>query len=377
MRNLRRTLTSFLALSLIALPALAATVSGAFTPVFTNGNDGYKCFRIPAIVATPAGALLAFAEGRRNGCNDFGNIQIVMRISRNQGKTWGPLEIIARNSDLQTGNPVPVVDTMDNRYPKGRVLLVYNTGNASETAVREGKGTRRVWYVASTDDGETWSAPVEITSSVKLPTWRSYATGPGHGLLLHNGFHAGRIVIAANHSEAGAHSASETMAHAFFSDDHGSTWHLGDTLDVPGSNESTAAEADDGAVVMNSRDQSGSSHARIIASSNSGAEHWDRHFIAYDLPDPICQGSMLRYAPKKGKPALLFSNAGSTTDRVNLTISVSRDGGLTWPRHTLIYTGPSAYSDIVLMRHGKVGILWEHGSDSGIGFTTRKIKSLF
>lgn len=377
MRNLRRTLTSFLALSLIALPALAATVRGAFTPVFTNGNDGYKCFRIPAIVATPDGALLAFAEGRRNGCNDFGNIQIVMRISRNQGKTWGPLEIIARNSDLQTGNPVPVVDTMDNRYPKGRVLLVYNTGNASETAVREGKGTRRVWYVASTDDGETWSAPVEITSSVKLPTWRSYATGPGHGLLLHNGSHTGRIVIAANHSEAGAHSASETMAHAFFSDDHGSTWHLGDTLDVPGSNESTAAEADDGAVVMNSRDQSGSSHARIIAISNNGAAGWNRHFIAHDLPDPICQGSMLRYAPKKGKPALLFSNAGSTTDRVNLTISVSRDGGLTWPRHTLIYTGPSAYSDIVLMRHGKVGILWEHGSDSGIGFTTRKIKSLF
>lgn len=376
MRNLCRTLTSFLASALVALPVLAATTGRAFTPVFTNGDNGYKCFRIPAIVATPDGTLLAFAEGRRNGCNDFGNIQIVMRISRNQGKTWGPLQVVARNGDLQAGNPVPVVDTMDKRYPKGRVLLVYNTGDASETAVREGKGTRRIWYVASTDDGATWDAPAEITSSVKLPTWRSYATGPGHGLLLRNGSHAGRIVIAANHSEDGAHSASETMAHAFFSDNHGSTWHLGDTLAVPGSNESTAAEGDDGSVVMNSRDQSGKSRARIIAISGSGAEHWDRHFIAHDLPDPICQGSMLRYVPRKGKPALLFSNAGSTTNRVNLTISVSRDGGLTWPRHSLIHAGPSAYSDIVLMRHGKLGILWEHGSDNGIGFTTRKIKPL-
>lgn len=375
MRNASRIVTSLIAFCLALTPALASA-KNAIIPVFANGDNGYKCFRIPAIVATPDGALLAFAEGRRNGCNDFGDIQIVMRISRNQGKTWGPLQVVARNGNLQAGNPVPVVDTRDAHYPKGRVLLVYNTGDASEAAVREGKGTRRIWYVASMDDGATWGNPVEITATVKLPSWRSYATGPGHGLLLTSGPHAGRIVIAANHSEGDAHSASETMAHAFFSDDHGSTWHLGDTLAVPGTNESTAAESGDGSVVMNSRDQSGKSRARVIAISSSGAEHWDRHIIAHDLPDPVCQGSMLTYAPKKGKPTLLFSNAASTTNRVNLTLSVSRDGGLTWPKHTTIDAGPSAYSDIVIMKQGTLGIIWERGSDNGIFFTTRKIKSL-
>lgn len=375
MRSYSRILTYLIAFCLAVAPALAVA-KDAITPVFRNGDNGYKCFRIPAMVATPDGVLLAFAEGRRNGCNDFGDIQIVMRSSRNRGKTWGPLQVVARNGDLQAGNPVPVVDTRDARYPKGRVLLFYNTGDASEAAVRAGKGTRRIWYLASVDDGATWGNPVEITASVKLPSWRSYATGPGHGLLLTSGPHAGRIVIVANHSEDGAHFASETMAHAFFSDDHGSTWHLGETLNVSGTNESTAAEGEGGSVVMNSRDQSGKSRARVIAISNSGADHWDRHFIAQDLPDPVCQGSMLTNAPKKGKPVLLFSNAASTTDRVNLTVSVSRDGGLTWPKHTLIYKGPSAYSDIVVMKHGTLGIIWERGSDNGIFFTTWKIKSL-
>jgi sialidase-1 len=380
MRNLQRLVLFYAVAGLLAI--FAATTGNALPIpkdaafVFPNGTDGYQCFRIPAIVQTSDGTLMAFAEGRRNSCNDFGDIQIVMKTSRNRGKTWSSLQVVAAYGTLQAGNPAPVVDTLDARYPKGRVFLIYNTGDASESAVREGHGSRRIWYRTSVDDGATWAEPVEITTSVKLPSWRSYATGPGHALQLTSGTYAGRILVAANHSEGTAQSASQTEAHTFFSDDHGHTWRLGATLAWRGSNESTATQAEDGSVVMNSRDQSGASHARILAISKSGGEHWDESFIAHDLPDPVCQGSMIRYAPKKGRSVLLFSNAGSITDRSHLTISASKDGGLTWPRHTLIYAGPSAYSDIVVMGRGTLGILWEHGSDGGIVFQTRKIGSL-
>lgn len=357
------------------LPPAAAT-DNALTPIFVNGTHGYRCYRIPAIVTMPDGTLLAFAEGRHGGCADFGDVQIVERVSHDQGKTWGALRIVARNGKLQADNAVPVVDTLAPRFPHGRILLVYCTGNAPESAIIQGTGTRRVWYVASTDDGATWSTPVEITSSVKQPSWNAYATGPGHGLQLHAGPHAGRIIIAANHTVAGDHSAAQSEANAFYSDDHGRTWHLGATLDVPGGNESTVAAGPDGSVVMNSRDQTGKSHARLIAISRDGAARWNAHFIAHDLPDPVCQGSTLGYTTPQGKRVLLSSNPGSTTARVDLTISASFDGGHTWPKHTLIHKGPSAYSDITVMRDGMLGIVFERGSNGGIVFTSRKLQTL-
>ena len=224
-------------------------------PIFANGADGYTCYRIPAIVQTRDGTLLAFAEARLNSCSDFGNVRIVMRSSHNSGKTWSALETVAENGTLQADNAAPVVDTLDPQYPHGRIFLIYSTGDAPESAVLQGKGTRRVWYRTSVDDGSTWTAPVEITTSVKLPLWRDYATGPGHALQLTEGAHAGRIVVAAYHSEGSPQPTGRSyQANTFFSDDHGHSWRLGATVAAPGSNESTVAQSDGGAVVMNSRD---------------------------------------------------------------------------------------------------------------------------
>ena len=115
------------------------------------------------------------------------------------------------------------------------------------------------------------------------------------------------------------------------------TWQLGAAVAWPGSNESTAAQRADGAVIMNSRDQSGQSLARLLSLSADGAPHWDTTFVAHDLPDPRCEGSLIAYSPSKSRQLLLFSNPSSpvTGDRSHLTISVSADGGLTWPRHTV------------------------------------------
>ncbi|MDE1176773.1 MAG: sialidase family protein [Edaphobacter sp.] len=344
-----------------------AAVAAEGAPVFANHTEGYACFRIPAVIRTPSGTLLAFAEARRNSCNDFGDVRIVMRRSRDEGKTWGALETVAENGTLQAGNPAPVVDTLDRRYRHGRILLIYCTGDAPEDAVMRGQGTRRIWYRASTDDGATWSQPAEITSGAKLPSWRHYATGPGHALQLAHGPHAGRIVVAANHSEGDPQpQGHDYTAHAFYSDDHGATWHLMPTVPYPGGNESTAAQNRDGDVVMNIRDQSRQSHARVIAIGDAKSFMWNNVFVAHDLPDPVCEGSMIAYGD-----LLLFSNPGSSTDRRDLTVSVSRDGGHTWPTRTLVAPGDAAYSDIVALKHRQLGILWEKGNAGGIFFMSQ------
>ena len=96
-------------------------------PVFISGTDGFKSFRIPAIIRAPDGSLLAFCEGRLNGSGDFGNIKIVMKRSRDNGETWGQIQTVATNDTLQTDNAAPVVDMADPAYPKGRIFLFYNT----------------------------------------------------------------------------------------------------------------------------------------------------------------------------------------------------------------------------------------------------------
>ncbi|HSB92418.1 MAG TPA: sialidase family protein, partial [Flavitalea sp.] len=155
--------------------------------------DGYKSYRIPAIIGVQRDVLLAFAEGRVEGAGDFGNIDIVMKRSNDHGRSWLPLQKIVDVKALQAGNPAPVIDRTDPAYPGGRIFLFYNTGNNTEGEVRKGLGLREVWYITSTDNGKTWTEPVNITTQVHRPKqtlvnpaynsssdWRSYANTPGH-----------------------------------------------------------------------------------------------------------------------------------------------------------------------------------------------------
>ena len=164
-------------------------------PVFNSGSDGYNTFRIPAIIKLPNGDLLAFAEGRVNGSNDFGDINIVMKRSRDRGNTWSELQTIVDDNNLQSGNPAPVFDNSDPFYPNGRLFLFYNSGNDHEYEIRKGNGFKQVWYKTSVDNGYTWSLPVDITTQVhrqNKPTlnpewnfkedWRYHALTPGHAM---------------------------------------------------------------------------------------------------------------------------------------------------------------------------------------------------
>ena len=357
------------------------------TPVFSSGTNGYKSFRIPAIIKAPNGDLLAFAEGRVNGSNDFGNIQIVEKRSTDNGKTWSALQVVAANDTLQADNAAPVVDITDPAYPKGRVFLFYNTGNVSESKLRKGLGVREVWYKTSVDNGHTWSAPVNITLQVHKPKqlqynkaynfsedWRSYANTPGHAIQFTHGKYKGRIYVAANHSagEPKPHYA-DGRAFGYYSDDHGKTFKISDDVNVPGSNEVMAVELPGNKLMLNARNQLGNIKCRIIAISNNGGQKWDTTYFDSHLPDPVCQGSILSL----GKNTVAVCNDADTSRRNNLTVRVSFDAGKTWSISKSIAKAPegfkgdfSAYSDIVAIPGKQIGVLYERNNYQEITFTT-------
>src|SRR5690606_24703914 len=211
----------------LLLASIAGFAQGNAVTVFESGQEGYQSFRIPAIIRLSDGDLLAFAEGRVNGAADFGHVNIVMKKSKDNGRTWGKLQVVAINDTLQAGNAAPVVDLTDPAYPKGRIFLFYNTGDKPEGEIRKGSGTREVWYKTSVDGGTTWSAPVNITAQVKKPDWRSYANTPGHAMQFSCGKYKGRIYVAANHSAGDPQPHfKDYQAHGFYTDDHGKTFHL-------------------------------------------------------------------------------------------------------------------------------------------------------
>jgi sialidase-1 len=262
---------------------LSQVVAQQPTVVFTSGKEGYKIFRIPAVIRFKK-EILAFAEGRVNGGADFGHIDIVLKKSSDDGKTWSALCVVASNDSLQAGNPAPVVDLADPQYPKGRIFLFYNTGNQSESNNRKGKGIREVWYKTSVDAGRTWSEPVNITTYVHRPNqpkfnaayqftedWRSYANTPGHAIQIAEGKYKGRLYVAANHSAGEPQKDfSDYSSHGFYTDDHGKTFHLSNTVAIAGSNEAMAVALPGDQLMMNIRNQKGDIKRRIIALSKDG-----------------------------------------------------------------------------------------------------------
>ena len=346
-----------------------ATLAQAQTPVFQSGKEGYANFRIPAIIKAPNGNLLAFCEGRVKHAGDFGNIDIVLKESRDEGKTWSALRVLIDADSLQAGNPAPVVDLLDSRFPMGRLFLFYNTGNNHEGEVRNGKGKREVWYISSVDNGANWSDPVKITEQVHrsnpLENWRSYANTPGHALQLTRGKYKGRIYVAANHSAGDPKPGFEDyQAHGFYTDDHGSSFQLSESVSYLGSNESTAAELSCNRLMLNSRNQKGDVRARLVSISSDGGVHWDTTYFDRSLPDPVCEGSLLNIGWKKGKAWLAFCNPASHVKRDSLTIRFSRDEGRTWCRSIAIEApgGPGdhhSYCDLVWMGQDIMGVLYE------------------
>lgn len=326
--------------------------------LFESGKEGYKTFRIPAIVTSSKGTLLAFAEGRKNGSSDTGDIDLVLKRSEDSGKTWSSLAVIWNDGDNVCGNPAPVVDKKSgNIY----LLSTWNLGSDHEKQIINGtsKDTRRIFVLTSTDDGKSWSNAQEITSVVKKPDWTWYATGPCHGIQLEKGSHAGRLMIPCDHIES---VTNKYFSHVIYSDDQGKTWQLGGTTPQDQVNECTVAELTDGSLMLNMRNYDRSQKARKIAISSDGGISWGAIFSDKSLPEPICQGSLLGISGSgKTKSRLLFLNPADESKRQNMTLRLSFDNGSTWPKAKVLFVGPSAYADLTALSKGKIGCLYEAG----------------
>lgn len=349
--------------------------------IYQAGQEGYACFRIPALVTTNSGTLLAFAEGRKGGCSDTGDIDLVMKRSENSGTTWSELQVIWDDGDNTSGNPAPVVDVETGRI---HLLMTWNLGTDREPAIidQESQDTRRVFATQSSDDGTSWAVPREITSDVKLPDWTWYATGPGSGIQLEKGQHAGRLMVACDHIEA---ETKHYYSHVIYSDDHGQTWQLGGSTPQHQVNESEVAELADGRLLLNMRNYDRAEQNRKIAWSDDGGLNWSDIESDTTLIEPICQASLQRYQfaedSDDNRSILLFSNPASKTARERMTLRASFDEGKTWSADTLLHAGFSAYSDIARLADGRIGILYEAspaGEDpyQGIVYQTLSISDL-
>lgn len=334
--------------------------------VFKAGESGYSCFRIPAIVTTNSGTLLAFAEARRNNCGDAGDIDLVLKRSVDGGRSWSAMEIVWDDGGNTCGNPAPVVDRAT-----GKIMLLstWNLGEDHEWQIIDGisKDTRRIFLFSSADDGKTWSTAKEITRSVKRDNWTWYATGPVNGIQIRKGRHKGRLVIPCDHIEAGS---KKYFSHAIYSDDGGNTWTLGGTTPQDQVNECTVAELPGGRLMLNMRNY-GSSRVRKVAISKDGGESWSDLKEDAGLIEPVCQASLITYDVPRKKQFLVFSNPAHSKSRVGMTVRISYDEGRTWPLKKLVHAGPSAYSNMVGLPDGRLACYFEGGVKSpyeGIAF---------
>ncbi|MGW7254442.1 exo-alpha-sialidase [Streptomyces sp. NPDC054834] len=352
-------------------PAASAADSADFEQqvLFKASQDpGYACFRIPAIVRTAKGTLLAFAEGRVLNCGDAADIDIVVKRSADGGRTWSPLRVVTEGAGDTHGNPAPIVDRAT-----GRVLLAetYNTGRTDSGSCQVPcDRTPHLQY--SDDDGLTWSEPRDLSPEILPPDWNSwYATGPVHGIQLTRGRHAGRLVFGVNTETWNGSRVTANHAALIVSDDDGDHWRAGatDTWPIAADgtfrqkpSELTLTERADGSVLVSGREQDGTDLGhRTQTVSRDGGDSFATPFR--DLPDlyaPQVQGSTLRLGDR-----ILLACPGDPDRRRTMMIRSSYDGGRTWDsvdRGTVVTTDWSGYSDLVRVDHDTVGLMYEGGA---------------
>ena len=341
------------------VPPVPAADALSKTEVFPFGMDDVKVYRIPGLLVTPKGTLLAYCEARRDGKSDWGEIEVRVRRSVDRGATWSKSAHVAHLAARLEGNPHKPVggeheQTVNNPVmvadaKSGAITLLYCVNYA------------RAFQMRSTDDGLSWSAPTEITGVFepfrKYQDWKVIATGPGHGIQLRSG----RLVVPVwlAYGKVGDHGPS--FAGTICSDDSGSTWQAGAVAmpnqpDIGGPNESNVAELADGRVMLISR-TTAAPNRKLVAFSADGATDWTKPAFHADLWEPVCMASLLAMPGKS--PGLLFSAPrtvgidkagkeapGKRGKRENLTVMLSEDDGKTWPVRRTIEAGPSAYADL-------------------------------
>ncbi len=361
-------------------PAAAPFIEKA--DLFTAGQDGYALYRIPGIVTTKRGTILAYCEARRSDRGDWGAIDILLRRSTDGGRSWSAQTNIAHVPGPKAKNPVALAQKL---ATPGEVT--YN----NPVAIPDANGAvyflfcleyARCFYLRSDDDGASWSKPVEITAAFDRfrpeYDWKVLATGPGHGIQLRTG----RLVVPVWLSlGTGGHAHRPSVTSVIYSDDLGRTWSRGDIAgpnegewNIP--NETCAVQLADGRVLLNMRSES-KANRRLLTTSRDGATGWSKPQFHDQLLEPICMASMVRLSEAPARNRLLFSNPdnlaradgkeapGKGRDRKNVSVKISYDESVTWPVSKSVEPGFSGYSDLAVANDGTILLFYERGSTDG------------
>ncbi len=352
------------------------------TDLFEAGTGGYALYRIPGLVVTARGTLLAYCEARKKTGGDWDAIDIFLRRSSDGGRTWeaprklvthvgkvakNPVALqqkIGKAGDVTINNPVAIAD-----HKTGAVHFIYCVEYA------------RCYYLRSDDDGRTFSKPIDITPTFDqfrrdFP-WRVLATGPAHGIQLTNG----RLVVPvwlSSGTGGGGHRPS--CLAVITSDDMGRTWNRGDIVAADphpkNPNETVVVQLQDGTVMLNIRHED-SPHLRAVAVSADGASRWSKPRFDPQLPEPICMGSLVRLTsrPAHQRNRILFANPNNSLnrERKNLTIRLTYDEGQTWPLAKTLEPGPSGYSDLAAGPEGTIYCFYERGAAGKNFFRPRSL----
>ncbi|HJF08575.1 MAG TPA: exo-alpha-sialidase [Phocaeicola coprocola] len=345
------------------------------------GDDGAAAFRIPGLVTTNKGTLLGVYDVRYNSSVDLQeHIDIGLSRSIDGGKTWKKMRLplafgeygglpAAQNG---VGDPSILVDTKTNT-----IWIV--------AAWTHGMGNQRAWWssqqgmdvnhtaqlvlVKSTDDGKTWSEPINITEQVKHPEWYFLLQGPGRGITMEDG----TLVFPIQYI------GKDRIPNAgiMYSKDRGETWTIHNHART-NTTEAQVAEVVPGTLMLNMRDNRGGSRA-VYTTSDLGMTWKEHESSRTALPEPVCMASLISVKAADnvlGKDILIFSNPNTTNARKNITIKISLDGGNTWAHQLLLDEGENwGYSCLTMVDKETIGILYE-SSVAHMTFQCIKLKDI-
>lgn len=359
-------MTTFLSLLVVAFLYAQNSnfqiAAGVITSVdlFNSSNKAkVSCYRIPALATAPNGDLVAAIDERVPSCADLkGNrdINLVIRRSGDNGKTWSDIEkIVDFPLGKSASDPSMIVDNITKE-----IFMFYNYMDLDN-----GKDVYYLHVIKSKDYGKTWSRPEDITPQIAKQEWqydfKFITSGRGiqtrSGTLLH-------CMVNLNNG-----------LRVFGSNDHGKTWFFRDTPLFP-ADESKIVELADGSWMVNSR--SNNTGIRHIHMSQDEGRSWKTREEPL-LVDPGCNASIIRYTAKAdgfNKNRLLFSNAKSDKERVDLTVRISYDEGKTWSEGKTIYKGPAAYSTMTVLDNGDIGLFFEKDDHTENAFVRFSLKWL-
>lgn len=338
------------------------------TLVFKQGDAGSKFYRIPAVTTAADGSIVVVADKRITCLWDLPNdIDVVCRRSEDMGRTWSETVTIAGEGTTSGyGDPALVLDRKS-----GNLLCLMASGNGLWQSNAENPA--RLMMAVSKDNGQSWSAPREITPQIYGPDCQDSIRSKWYGAFISSGnalqLKDGRI-MAVMPTRTTSEWGGPLSCYVIYSDDGGETWNVSQNPGDSNGDESKLVELQNGDILMSIRNRAHGK--RKFSLSHDRGVTWSEPFFQDDIIEPACNGDMIRY--RHGKQSyLLHSIPYHTENRENIHILASYDEGKTWPVKRSIVPGEAAYSSLTVLSDGTIGCFVEEGGNDG-GFELHFIR---